>query len=172
MPLLVFRIGSKFRCIRSTPTETQSISGNDFECLAGTRVNAPKAMFQRFSPLVCDSNAPPAQNPLDTVVYICRIRVVRLTTPTLLVLAALLQTADEWRYGYDLSRETKLKSGSLYPILIRLKECGWMQSRWQHAENQKPRHLYRLTALGQRLARQALNTPVALARLNPVTERQ
>lgn len=115
---------------------------------------------------------PPAQNPLDTLSYICRIRAMRLTTPTLLVLAALLQTADEWRYGYDLSRETKLKSGSLYPILIRLKECGWMQSRWQHAENQKPRHLYRLTALGQRLARQALNTPVALARLNPVTERQ
>jgi hypothetical protein len=26
------RIGWKFRCIRSTPTEMQSMSGNDFEC--------------------------------------------------------------------------------------------------------------------------------------------
>src|SRR5229473_6790460 len=27
-----FRMGSKFRCIRSTPTEMQSMSENDFEC--------------------------------------------------------------------------------------------------------------------------------------------
>lgn len=97
---------------------------------------------------------------------------MRLTTPTLLVLAALLQNADDWRYGYDLSRETKLKSGSLYPILIRLKERGWMQSKWQHEKDQKPRHMYRLNAMGQRMARQALNTPIALARLNPATERK
>jgi PadR family transcriptional regulator, regulatory protein PadR len=97
---------------------------------------------------------------------------MRLTTPTLLVLAALLRSADEWRYGYDLSRETKLKSGSLYPILIRLKEWGWLLSRWQHTEDQKPRHMYRLSAAGQRLAREALITPVALARLNPVPERR
>jgi DNA-binding PadR family transcriptional regulator len=97
---------------------------------------------------------------------------MRLTTPTLLVLAALLQSAGEWRYGYDLSRETKLKSGSLYPILIRLRGWGWLQSRWQHAEDQKPRHMYRLSAAGQRLARQAVNTPVALARLNPAMERR
>jgi len=31
----------KFRCIRSTPTEMQSMSENDFECLARTGVNAP-----------------------------------------------------------------------------------------------------------------------------------
>ena len=34
-----FRIGSKFRCIRSTPTEMQSMSENDFECFASTGVN-------------------------------------------------------------------------------------------------------------------------------------
>ncbi len=36
-----FRMGSKLRCIQSTPTETQSIKENDFECLASTGVNAP-----------------------------------------------------------------------------------------------------------------------------------
>src|SRR5208282_5859678 len=37
-------IGSKFRFIRSTPTEIQSMSENDFECLASTGVNAPGTM--------------------------------------------------------------------------------------------------------------------------------
>jgi hypothetical protein len=32
------RIGSKFRCMRSTPTEMQSVRENDFECLASTGV--------------------------------------------------------------------------------------------------------------------------------------
>src|SRR5437660_11853708 len=45
-----FRIGSKFRCIRSTPTEMQSISENDFECFASTGVNTPETMFPNSSP--------------------------------------------------------------------------------------------------------------------------
>ncbi len=40
----LFRIGSKFLCIRSTPTETQSMSENDFECFASTGVNTPGTM--------------------------------------------------------------------------------------------------------------------------------
>jgi hypothetical protein len=32
-------MGSKFRCIRSTTTEMQSMSENNFECLARTGVN-------------------------------------------------------------------------------------------------------------------------------------
>ena len=43
--LYSFRIGSKFRCIRSTPTEMQSMSENDFECFASTGVNAPETTF-------------------------------------------------------------------------------------------------------------------------------
>src|ERR1700746_2193337 len=40
-----FRIGSKFLCIRSTLTEMQSMSENDFECFASTGVNALGTMF-------------------------------------------------------------------------------------------------------------------------------
>jgi hypothetical protein len=40
-----FRIGSKFRCIRSTPTEMQSMSENDFECFASTGVKALETIF-------------------------------------------------------------------------------------------------------------------------------
>jgi len=38
--------GSKFRCIRSTPTEMQSMSENDFECFASTGVNTPRTMLE------------------------------------------------------------------------------------------------------------------------------
>src|SRR5580704_13255681 len=40
-----FRICSKLRCIRSTPTEMQSMSENDFESFANTGVNTPETMF-------------------------------------------------------------------------------------------------------------------------------
>jgi hypothetical protein len=36
-----FLIGSKLRCIRSTPTKILSMRGNDFECFASTGVNTP-----------------------------------------------------------------------------------------------------------------------------------
>src|SRR5208282_6215521 len=42
-----FRMGSKFRCIRSTPTEMQSMSENDLECFARTGVKSPaNAIFE------------------------------------------------------------------------------------------------------------------------------
>ena len=42
------RKGSKFRCIRSTPTEIASTSEKDLECLASTGVKSPplKAIFE------------------------------------------------------------------------------------------------------------------------------
>ena len=43
-------MGSKFRCMRSTPTETQSIRENDLECLASTGVNAPDKKVAKFEP--------------------------------------------------------------------------------------------------------------------------
>jgi|SRR6185312_10074192 len=79
---------------------------------------------------------------------------LRLSPQTLAVLTELLQAGSEWRYGYDLSRETGLKSGTIYPILVRLTEREWLETRWEHAEeNGKPRHMYRLTAAGRRSAR-------------------
>jgi hypothetical protein len=37
-----------FRCIRPTPTETQSMSENDIECFANSGVNTPGTMFPNF----------------------------------------------------------------------------------------------------------------------------
>lgn len=70
------------------------------------------------------------------------------------VLLALLSARERWRHGYDLSRETGLKSGTLYPLLIRLKDRGLLDARWskQEREGLPPRHEYRLTAEGIRAA--------------------
>ena len=79
---------------------------------------------------------------------------------TLAVLEQLLQGSEEWSYGYDLSRSTGLRSGTLYPILIRLTERGWLEARWAEPERvgRPPRHLYRLTAEGELAAAAAGTT--------------
>ena len=79
----------------------------------------------------------------------------RLSPQTIQALDAFLQTPTDWRYGYDLSRDTGLKSGSLYPILIRMAEHKLLETRWETTEAGKPpRHMYRLTRDGLRFARE------------------
>lgn len=77
---------------------------------------------------------------------------------TLALLDALMQRPRAWHYGYDLSRVTELKSGTLYPILMRLCERGVLESQWRQApqEGRPPRHMYRLTAAGVVFARDSL----------------
>jgi PadR family transcriptional regulator PadR len=80
---------------------------------------------------------------------------LRLSTQTLWVLNEFLQVPQEWRYGYDLSRNAGMKSGTLYPILMRLAEHRLLETRWEVAEAGKPpRHMYKLTATGLRYARE------------------
>jgi DNA-binding PadR family transcriptional regulator len=66
------------------------------------------------------------------------------------VLASLESDPVTWRHGYLLARETGLRSGTLYPILIRLADRGLVEACWQdEPEPGRPRrHLYRLTAAG------------------------
>ncbi len=79
---------------------------------------------------------------------------IRRSPQTLLVLAEFLQCEREWRYGYDISRNTGLKSGTLYPILMRLAEHQMLETSWETtAEGRPPRHMYKLTRDGLRFAR-------------------
>ena len=73
-------------------------------------------------------------------------------------LVAFLESPRSWRHGYDLMKVADLSSGTLYPILARLTEDGWLESRWQESEfpGKPPRQLYRLTATGRVQARHAL----------------
>ena len=80
---------------------------------------------------------------------------------TLLVLAAMSEQPSRWQHGYALASQTGLKSGTLYPILIRLADRGLVEACWQ--EEPQPgrprRHLYRLTAGGLASAAGALAAP-------------
>jgi len=89
---------------------------------------------------------------------------------TLSVLAALCGQPSAWQHGYALARETGLKSGTLYPILIRLADRGLVEACWQEepAPGRPRRHLYRLTADGLATATTAL-TEAALAGAEPAT---
>ena len=66
---------------------------------------------------------------------------------------ALAANPAQWGYGYDLATEVHLKSGSLYPILVRLADRGLLETSWEPgAGSRPPRHLYRLTPAGREFA--------------------
>ena len=73
------------------------------------------------------------------------------------VLCALWENANIWRYGYDLCKATGLKSGTIYPILMRLHDQGFLEASWRDAERpgRPARHVYRLSAAGKALAHEA-----------------
>jgi DNA-binding PadR family transcriptional regulator len=81
----------------------------------------------------------------------------RLSLSTKALLEEFLVAPRSWRHGYDLSQATGLKSGTLYPLLIRLDEAGFLESRWEPSERdgRPPRHAYRLTPNGVALAKEA-----------------
>jgi PadR family transcriptional regulator, regulatory protein PadR len=85
---------------------------------------------------------------------------------TISVLMALCSRPRTWRHGYDLARETGLKSGTLYPILIRLADRGLLESRWEDEQpaGRPRRHLYRLSSDGVARGKEVLIEAPALAR--------
>ncbi len=91
------------------------------------------------------------------------------------VLSALHGHPATWRYGYDIARETGLRSGTLYPMLGRLADRGLLETRWEDdpPEGRPRRHLYRLTAEGEAVAVEQLGTmsaPSRASRTRPATE--
>ena len=97
---------------------------------------------------------------LAVVINICRlsgVKTPRMSRETLVVLQMFAQRATDWRYGYDLSRESGLKSGTLYPILMRLEKYKLLEAQWVTTEDGiPPRHTYRLTPNGLEFARARL----------------
>jgi len=86
---------------------------------------------------------------------------LRLSPQTLLVLDAFLLHAEDWKYGYDLSLITGLKSGTLYPILMRLAERKLLETAWEAGEpGRPPRHMYRFTPEGLRYTRANAPSPI------------
>jgi PadR family transcriptional regulator PadR len=81
-------------------------------------------------------------------------RIPNMSRQTRCLLELLVGEPEAWQYGYDLSRRTGLKSGTLYPILMRLADQGWLATRWAEplGSGRPPRHMYRLTEEGARQA--------------------
>jgi PadR family transcriptional regulator PadR len=74
---------------------------------------------------------------------------------TLSLLGVLLKQPRAWYHGYDICIATRIKSGTLYPILMRLSDRGLLEHKWQESQEpgRPPRHVYRLTASGTTYAR-------------------
>jgi PadR family transcriptional regulator PadR len=75
------------------------------------------------------------------------------------VLSALVSLPRTWQHGYELSKITGLPSGTLYPILGRLDDRGYLESKWLESTEagRPPRHVYRLTSRGSAYAREVLD---------------
>lgn len=96
---------------------------------------------------------------------------VRITTSVAQVLAALLEDPGAERYGLELMRATGQPSGTLYPILTRLQDAGWLRADWEDidpsTEGRPARRYYRLTPDGTARARTEL--AALYAKLRPGT---
>jgi len=86
-------------------------------------------------------------------------RIANRSKQTLLVFQSLLGAPMSWTHGYELSQLTGLKSGTLYPLLMRLSEQGLLEDRWEESDvaGRPPRHAYRLSSSGRAFAREALS---------------
>jgi len=83
-------------------------------------------------------------------------RVRRSSAQTLNLLRSLMDQPRKWHHGYELSKATELLSGTLYPILVRLSDRGFLEHKWLPSQEagRPPRHVYRLTAKGVAHAQQ------------------
>jgi transcriptional regulator len=70
------------------------------------------------------------------------------------------------RHGYDLSKlietrsrgELKFHIDSLYPLLYRLEERGWIKGTWVEKPGERRRRFYKLTADGRRVLAAQMKT--------------
>ena len=83
------------------------------------------------------------------------------------------------RHGYEISKLIEARSegvvrfnvASLYPLLYRLEQRGWIKGRWVEEEGQRRRRFYRLTPEGRRvLAAQRHTWREFVAAINRITE--
>lgn len=92
----------------------------------------------------------------------------RKTMQVRAVLQVLLKDPLAEHYGLELCQAVGLPSGTIYPLLARLEEAGWLTSGWEDlnvatAEKRRPRRYYRLTSDGVEYAEQALTEARASA---------
>jgi PadR family transcriptional regulator PadR len=92
---------------------------------------------------------------------------LRLSSQTITVLGAMMASPASELSGAEIAKHAKLASGTLYPILLRLEETGWLKSRWEAGDptllGRPRRRFYRITAEGIKNVEQVIRdlTPKA-----------
>ncbi|WP_082072101.1 helix-turn-helix transcriptional regulator [Pseudarthrobacter chlorophenolicus] len=91
----------------------------------------------------------------------------RLTPATALVLEALLSADSVW--GLHIIRSSGKKPGTIYPILDRLENAGWVVSEWDMTQARRGprRRYYRLLAEARPLAQKYVKAQ--REKLTPIT---
>jgi len=94
---------------------------------------------------------------------------IRVTMPTLAVVAviAAAMATDDEVWGLRICQATGLGSGTVYPILERLEEAGWIASTWEGAQppGRPRRRFYQLTDAGRIAYGEALAARAARRRM-------
>jgi PadR family transcriptional regulator, regulatory protein PadR len=84
----------------------------------------------------------------------------RMTVQTLRVLKVLLDEPLAEHFGLEISRTAGLPTGSIYPILARLEQAGWLESAWENIDpvvvGRRRRRYYKLSGDGAEKARHAV----------------
>ncbi len=63
--------------------------------------------------------------------------------------------AERPRFGLELVRDLShadgllTSEGTVYPLLNRLRDAGWVTSRWRHEDDHRPRRYYSITHQGR-----------------------
>jgi PadR family transcriptional regulator PadR len=85
---------------------------------------------------------------------------IRMSGPTLKILKFMYENPQEGRSGAEISKATKVGSGTMYPLLQRLEIANWIAGEWENIDpsdaGRPKRRFYKLTPAGQVGARDAL----------------
>lgn len=76
----------------------------------------------------------------------------RVSTPFLTIISIFLDNPNKEFAGYEIFKTTKLKTGTVYPLLAKLEHHGWLESEWETenpTKGKRPRLLYSLTIGGR-----------------------
>ncbi len=77
---------------------------------------------------------------------------MRRTHTLVQVAAALAAAPDEKHWGYQLSKQSGVRPGVMYPVLDRLLGAGWLSDGWEDAteggRQRPPRRYYEVTETG------------------------
>jgi PadR family transcriptional regulator, regulatory protein PadR len=90
--------------------------------------------------------------------------------------AVLKAIADGSRHGFDIMDAAGLRSGTVYPLLGRLEEAGYVRSRWEAPEaaqkaRRPARRYYDITAAGRRALEASLDHFRTIGGRVPLTAR-